>query len=105
MDDIGHPMHHHPSTPFLRPILIAILRTHLLHRKIAIFILESTMIQCKELTEYLALNLFHKVVDSIAIDECPLLCVMCMQVEVERKSIVPDQVIGQFLYGIDCRLL
>jgi hypothetical protein len=63
------------------------------------------MIQCKEFTEDLTLNLLHKIVDGITIDECSLLSIVRVQIEVKRKSIVFEQVISQLLYGIDCRLL
>lgn len=98
-------MHYYSSASFFGPFLVAIFGVHLLEGKVAILILKSIVIQGKQLAEHLTLYLFHKVVDSVAVDECSFFGIMSMQVKVKRKSVILNEVICEFLYRVHCRLL
>lgn len=77
-------MHDHSPAPLFRPFLVPVLRVHLFEGKVAILVLKATVVQGEQLAENLAFNLFNKVIDSVAVDECSLLCIMGMQVEIKR---------------------
>lgn len=77
-------MHNNPATSFLRPLLVPILRVHLFLTEIAILILKPTMVQSKQFTEDLTLNLLDKVIDGISVYEMTFLGVVGVEVEVER---------------------
>ena len=83
MDDVGQPMHDHSAASFFGPLLVPILGVHLLERKVAVLVLKPTVVQRKQLAEDLAFYLLHEVVDCVAVDECSLLGVVGMQVEVK----------------------
>jgi len=83
MDDVSHSMHHHSATALFCSFFIPVLGVHLFHRKIAVLILETTMIHRKQLAEDLTFHLLHKVIDGITIDKCTLFGIMRMQVKVE----------------------
>lgn len=47
MNDVGQSMHDYSPTTFLSSIFVAILGVHLLEGKVAVFILESSIIERK----------------------------------------------------------
>jgi len=100
MDNVCHSMHHHSATTLFCSFFIPVLGIHLFHRKIAVLILKTIMIHREQLTKDLTFNLFDKVIDGITIDKCSFFCIMCMQVKIERKSIVTNEVIRQLFYCI-----
>jgi hypothetical protein len=104
VDDVGESMHHYPAAPFLRPLLVLVFRVHLLEREVAVLVLEPTVIHSEEFAEDLTLDLFHEVVDGVAVDESALLGVVGVQVKVERQSVVLYQVTGKLFYCVDCGL-
>ena len=84
MDDVSHPMHNHSPTSLFSPLLVPVLGVHLLEGKVAILVFKTTVVQGEQFAEDLAFYLFHEVVYGVAVDECPLFCVVGMQVEIKR---------------------
>lgn len=63
------------------------------------------MIHRKQFTKNLTFHLLDKVIDGITIDKSSFFGIMRMQVKIERKSIVANEVVRQLFYCIYCWLL
>lgn len=87
-------MHYYSSTALFCTLLITVFGVHLLERKVAVFVFESTIVHGKKLAEYLALYLLNKVIDGISIDKRSLFGIMSMKIEIERQSIILCKVFG-----------
>ena len=100
MDYVSKTIHDNSSASLFCHILIGVFCVHVFLWEIAVIVFESFMVHGEQLAEDLAFDLFDKVIDGITIDKCSFFCIMCMQVKIERKSIVTNEVIRQLFYCI-----
>ena len=98
-------MHDDPPAALLCPFLVPVFRVHLLQRKVTVFILKPTVVHSEQFAIDLAFHLLHEIIDRVAVDEGPFFCIMRMQIEVERKAVIFDKVVGQLFDGVYGRLL